>query len=97
MSEAEPHLAAPGTRPALLRFLGGARTVTGGKFLIESDHTPGSSLECGRTGRFEHALTEPAVIRCGVRGRPGISRGAAQRASRGRAESRWGGNADGIR
>ncbi|MFE7263729.1 MBL fold metallo-hydrolase RNA specificity domain-containing protein [Streptomyces sp. NPDC057592] len=46
MSEAEPHLAAPRTRPALLRFLGGVRTVTGSKFLIESDHAR-ILLDCG--------------------------------------------------
>ncbi|MET8535964.1 MBL fold metallo-hydrolase [Streptomyces sp. NPDC005065] len=36
----------PSSRPALLRFLGGARTVTGSKFLIESDHAR-VLLECG--------------------------------------------------
>ncbi|SFY05727.1 MBL fold metallo-hydrolase [Streptomyces atratus] len=46
MSEAEAHLAAPRTRPALLRFLGGVRTVTGSKFLIESDHAR-ILLDCG--------------------------------------------------
>ncbi|WP_413751987.1 universal stress protein [Streptomyces sp. R-74717] len=30
--------AAPASRPALLRFLGGVQAVTGSKFLIESDH-----------------------------------------------------------
>lgn len=38
--------ARPSSRPALLRFLGGARTVTGSKFLIESDHAR-VLLECG--------------------------------------------------
>lgn len=46
MSEAEPHPAAPASRPALLRFLGGVRTVTGSKFLIESDHAR-ILLDCG--------------------------------------------------
>ncbi|WP_455569560.1 MBL fold metallo-hydrolase [Streptomyces spororaveus] len=36
----------PASRPALLRFLGGVRTVTGGKFLIESDHTR-ILVDCG--------------------------------------------------
>ncbi|WP_392675277.1 MBL fold metallo-hydrolase [Streptomyces sp. LN785] len=38
--------AEPSSRPALLRFLGGARTVTGSKFLIEIDHAR-VLLECG--------------------------------------------------
>lgn len=38
--------ATPSSRPALLRFLGGVRTVTGSKFLIESDHAR-VLLECG--------------------------------------------------
>ncbi|MEU6017374.1 MBL fold metallo-hydrolase [Streptomyces sp. NPDC047515] len=46
MSETEPGPAAPASRPALLRFLGGVRTVTGSKFLIESDHAR-VLLECG--------------------------------------------------
>ncbi|MEL5955930.1 MBL fold metallo-hydrolase [Streptomyces sp. CLV115] len=46
MSEAEVHLAEPGARPALLRILGGVRTVTGSKFLIESDHAR-TLLDCG--------------------------------------------------
>ncbi|MFB6941399.1 MULTISPECIES: MBL fold metallo-hydrolase RNA specificity domain-containing protein [unclassified Streptomyces] len=46
MSETNPGRAAPASRPALLRFLGGVRTVTGSKFLIESDHAR-ILLECG--------------------------------------------------
>lgn len=46
MSEAEPHLAEPRTRPARLRLLGGVRTVTGSEFLIESDHCR-ILLDCG--------------------------------------------------
>ncbi|MFB7225380.1 MBL fold metallo-hydrolase [Streptomyces sp. NPDC056227] len=46
MSEAESHPAAPASRPALLRFLGGVRTVTGSKFLIESDHAR-VLVDCG--------------------------------------------------
>ncbi|MET9657432.1 MBL fold metallo-hydrolase [Streptomyces sp. NPDC006510] len=46
MSEAETHLAAPEPRPALLRFLGGVRAVTGSKFLIESDRAR-IRLDCG--------------------------------------------------
>ncbi|MFE3945495.1 hypothetical protein ACFXPV_27110 [Streptomyces sp. NPDC059118] len=38
MSETERHLALRGTRPALPCFLGGVRTVTGSRFLIESAH-----------------------------------------------------------
>ncbi|MGW6692087.1 MBL fold metallo-hydrolase [Streptomyces sp. NPDC054961] len=34
------------TRPALLRLLGGVRTVTGSKFLVESDHAR-SLVDCG--------------------------------------------------
>ncbi|MER5928756.1 hypothetical protein [Streptomyces sp. NPDC002054] len=33
-------------RPALLRFLGGVRTVTGSKFLVESDHAR-ILVDCG--------------------------------------------------
>ncbi|WP_314245193.1 MBL fold metallo-hydrolase RNA specificity domain-containing protein [Streptomyces kutzneri] len=36
----------PASRPALLRFLGGVRTVTGSKFLIESDHAR-ILVDCG--------------------------------------------------
>lgn len=36
----------PSPRPALLRFLGGVRTVTGSKFLIESDHAR-ILVDCG--------------------------------------------------
>ncbi|MFD5932281.1 MBL fold metallo-hydrolase RNA specificity domain-containing protein [Streptomyces sp. NPDC060333] len=36
----------PTLRPALLRFLGGVRTVTGSKFLVESDHTR-ILVDCG--------------------------------------------------
>ncbi|MEE1769976.1 MBL fold metallo-hydrolase [Streptomyces sp. JV185] len=46
MSEAEAQPAVPEPRPALLRFLGGVRTVTGSKFLIESDHVR-ILLDCG--------------------------------------------------
>ncbi|MGT2526434.1 MBL fold metallo-hydrolase RNA specificity domain-containing protein [Streptomyces nojiriensis] len=43
MSQSAPSLS---TRPALLRFLGGVRTVTGSKFLIESDHAR-VLVDCG--------------------------------------------------
>ncbi|MER6216123.1 MBL fold metallo-hydrolase [Streptomyces sp. NPDC001674] len=48
MSQPTPSSAsAPTTsRPALLRFLGGVRTVTGSKFLVESDHAR-ILVDCG--------------------------------------------------
>ncbi|QNS02313.1 MBL fold metallo-hydrolase RNA specificity domain-containing protein [Streptomyces xanthii] len=46
MSEASPHPAPSGPRPALLSFLGGVGTVTGSKFLVESDHAR-LLLDCG--------------------------------------------------
>ncbi|MFE7464473.1 MBL fold metallo-hydrolase RNA specificity domain-containing protein [Streptomyces sp. NPDC057499] len=46
MSEAETQVPVSGPRPALLRFLGGVRTVTGSKFLVESDHVR-ILLDCG--------------------------------------------------
>ncbi|MFJ5806542.1 MBL fold metallo-hydrolase [Streptomyces sp. NPDC093093] len=36
----------PTLRPALLRFLGGVRTVTGSKFLVETDHSR-ILVDCG--------------------------------------------------
>ncbi|MFF7295463.1 MBL fold metallo-hydrolase RNA specificity domain-containing protein [Streptomyces sp. NPDC008265] len=45
MSQPAPITTAP-TRPALLRFLGGVRTVTGSKFLVESDHAR-ILVDCG--------------------------------------------------
>ncbi|MFJ3519316.1 MBL fold metallo-hydrolase [Streptomyces sp. NPDC090131] len=36
----------PASRPALLRFLGGVRTVTGSKFLVESNHAR-LLVDCG--------------------------------------------------
>ncbi|MFD6936593.1 hypothetical protein ACFWAP_10630 [Streptomyces goshikiensis] len=41
-----PSAPSPGSRPALLRFLGGVRTVTGSTFLIESDHAR-ILVDCG--------------------------------------------------
>ncbi|MGW7456293.1 MBL fold metallo-hydrolase RNA specificity domain-containing protein [Streptomyces sp. NPDC054797] len=46
MSETAPSPATAASRPALLRFLGGVRTVTGSKFLVESDHTR-ILVDCG--------------------------------------------------
>ncbi|MGZ9934987.1 MBL fold metallo-hydrolase RNA specificity domain-containing protein [Streptomyces sp. NC-S4] len=47
MTETAPSTpAAPTSRPALLRFLGGVRTVTGSKFLVESDHVR-VLVDCG--------------------------------------------------
>ncbi|GGS76997.1 MBL fold metallo-hydrolase [Streptomyces tanashiensis] len=46
MSEAAPNPAPPTPRPALLSFLGGVGTVTGSKFLVESDHAR-ILLDCG--------------------------------------------------
>ncbi|MFE5912542.1 MBL fold metallo-hydrolase [Streptomyces wedmorensis] len=46
MSEAAPNPAAATPRPALLSFLGGVGTVTGSKFLVESDHAR-ILLDCG--------------------------------------------------
>ncbi|MFJ7587543.1 MBL fold metallo-hydrolase RNA specificity domain-containing protein [Streptomyces sp. NPDC097617] len=43
MSQPAP---SPTSRPALLRFLGGVRTVTGSKFLVESDHAR-ILVDCG--------------------------------------------------
>lgn len=41
-----PATAPSRSRPALLRFLGGVRTVTGSKFLVESDHAR-ILVDCG--------------------------------------------------
>ncbi|ALO06471.1 Beta-lactamase domain containing protein [Streptomyces venezuelae] len=46
MSSAAPNLAPTASRPALLSFLGGVGTVTGSKFLVESDHAR-ILLDCG--------------------------------------------------
>ncbi|MFH8253929.1 MBL fold metallo-hydrolase RNA specificity domain-containing protein [Streptomyces roseolus] len=46
MSEAAPHSAPSSPRPALLSFLGGVGTVTGSKFLVESDHAR-VLVDCG--------------------------------------------------
>ncbi|GHG06949.1 MBL fold metallo-hydrolase RNA specificity domain-containing protein [Streptomyces filamentosus] len=46
MSEATAHTAPSVPRPALLSFLGGVGTVTGSKFLVESDHAR-ILLDCG--------------------------------------------------
>lgn len=46
MSETAPRHAAAPPRPALLRLLGAVRTVTGSKFLIESDHAR-ILVDCG--------------------------------------------------
>ncbi|MFC9396903.1 hypothetical protein ACFTWS_27580 [Streptomyces sp. NPDC057027] len=49
MSEAAPNPLSAGPaapRPALLSFLGGVGTVTGSKFLVESDHAR-ILLDCG--------------------------------------------------
>ncbi|MFF6772434.1 MBL fold metallo-hydrolase RNA specificity domain-containing protein [Streptomyces sp. NPDC012637] len=46
MSEAAPNAAPARPRPALLSFLGGVGTVTGSKFLVESDHAR-ILLDCG--------------------------------------------------
>lgn len=43
---ASPGAAAARSRPALLSFLGGVGTVTGSKFLVESDHAR-ILLDCG--------------------------------------------------
>ncbi|MFI8100815.1 MBL fold metallo-hydrolase RNA specificity domain-containing protein [Streptomyces sp. NPDC086023] len=46
MSETTPAPTAPPARPALLRFLGGVRTVTGSKFLVEGDRAR-LLVDCG--------------------------------------------------
>ncbi|MFF5504602.1 MBL fold metallo-hydrolase RNA specificity domain-containing protein [Streptomyces roseolus] len=46
MSETAPHPAPFSPRPALLTFLGGVGTVTGSKFLVESDHAR-VLVDCG--------------------------------------------------
>ncbi|MCX4781575.1 MBL fold metallo-hydrolase RNA specificity domain-containing protein [Streptomyces sp. NBC_01264] len=46
MAETAPIPLPSPSRPALLRFLGGVRTVTGSKFLIESDHAR-ILVDCG--------------------------------------------------
>ncbi|MEW1700405.1 MULTISPECIES: MBL fold metallo-hydrolase [unclassified Streptomyces] len=46
MPEAAPLSVPPAPRPALLSFLGGVGTVTGSKFLVESDHAR-ILLDCG--------------------------------------------------
>lgn len=46
MSEAAAHAVPSVPRPALLSFLGGVGTVTGSKFLVESDHAR-ILLDCG--------------------------------------------------
>ncbi|MEV6246765.1 MBL fold metallo-hydrolase [Streptomyces sp. NPDC051742] len=46
MSEAVPNGVRAAPRPALLSFLGGVGTVTGSKFLVESDHAR-ILLDCG--------------------------------------------------
>ncbi|MER5281163.1 MBL fold metallo-hydrolase [Streptomyces sp. NPDC002809] len=46
MSEATPRLARTGPRPALLTFLGAVGTVTGSKFLVESDRSR-ILVDCG--------------------------------------------------
>ncbi|MGW1510764.1 MBL fold metallo-hydrolase [Streptomyces sp. NPDC002394] len=46
VSEAVPNPAPTAPRPALLSFLGGVGTVTGSKFLVESDHAR-ILLDCG--------------------------------------------------
>ncbi|MGW7456361.1 MBL fold metallo-hydrolase RNA specificity domain-containing protein [Streptomyces sp. NPDC054797] len=46
MAETAPTTAPSSSRPALLRFLGGVRTVTGSKFLVESDHAR-ILVDCG--------------------------------------------------
>ncbi|MFF5338485.1 MBL fold metallo-hydrolase RNA specificity domain-containing protein [Streptomyces sp. NPDC013181] len=46
MSEAAAHTVPSVPRPALLSFLGGVGTVTGSKFLVESDHAR-ILLDCG--------------------------------------------------
>ncbi|MGW1010330.1 MBL fold metallo-hydrolase RNA specificity domain-containing protein [Streptomyces termitum] len=46
MSETAAHVPPPAPRPALLSFLGGVGTVTGSKFLVESDHAR-ILLDCG--------------------------------------------------
>ncbi|MFE1270168.1 MBL fold metallo-hydrolase RNA specificity domain-containing protein [Streptomyces sp. NPDC058758] len=46
MSEAAAHTVPSVTRPALLSFLGGVGTVTGSKFLVESDHAR-ILVDCG--------------------------------------------------
>ncbi|MFI1717030.1 MBL fold metallo-hydrolase [Streptomyces litmocidini] len=46
MSEAAPNTTPAAPRPALLSLLGGVGTVTGSKFLVESDHAR-ILLDCG--------------------------------------------------
>ncbi|WP_406364846.1 MBL fold metallo-hydrolase RNA specificity domain-containing protein [Streptomyces sp. NBC_01546] len=46
MAETAPTTVPSSSRPALLRFLGGVRTVTGSKFLVESDHAR-ILVDCG--------------------------------------------------
>ncbi|CAM5652789.1 MBL fold metallo-hydrolase [Streptomyces avidinii] len=46
MAETAPTAVPSSARPALLRFLGGVRTVTGSKFLVESDHAR-ILVDCG--------------------------------------------------
>ncbi|MCY0939761.1 MBL fold metallo-hydrolase RNA specificity domain-containing protein [Streptomyces antarcticus] len=46
MAETAPTTVSSSSRPALLRFLGGVRTVTGSKFLVESDHAR-ILVDCG--------------------------------------------------
>ncbi|MFB7462299.1 MBL fold metallo-hydrolase [Streptomyces sp. NPDC056224] len=46
MAETAPTTVPSSSRPALLRFLGGVRTVTGSKFLVESDHAR-VLVDCG--------------------------------------------------
>ncbi|MDV9186717.1 hypothetical protein R6L23_00395 [Streptomyces sp. SR27] len=46
MTEAAPNAPRSTPRPALLSFLGGVGTVTGSKFLVESDHAR-ILLDCG--------------------------------------------------
>ncbi|MFI8320198.1 MBL fold metallo-hydrolase RNA specificity domain-containing protein [Streptomyces sp. NPDC085529] len=46
MSEAAPYPVPASPRPALLSFLGGVGTVTGSKFLVESDHAR-ILVDCG--------------------------------------------------
>ncbi|MET9885636.1 MBL fold metallo-hydrolase [Streptomyces sp. NPDC006430] len=46
MTRTPPGATPSSSRPALLRFLGGVRTVTGSKFLVESDHAR-ILVDCG--------------------------------------------------
>ncbi|MEE1816733.1 MBL fold metallo-hydrolase [Streptomyces sp. SP18ES09] len=70
MSEA---ITAPAPRPALLSFLGGVGTVTGSKFLVESDRAR-VLLDCGlfqgfanlRRRNWERPARDPADIRAVV-------------------------------